>query len=77
MKTHDTFNILSNTRIRVRVMLALVGIVAAIFCLLTLIGEVHPTANTKLLPSSEIMPVSFSGDFNTITIVSVLWPFQQ
>ena len=71
-----------NTRARVRLALTLVGIVAAIICLFTLLYEVRSAASgvatvSQLIEALEIVPADFSDEITNMSVVSARWPFSS
>jgi hypothetical protein len=79
---HNTHIIqkMSNTRARVRLALTLVGIVAAIICLFTLLYEVRSPSNvatvSQLIGASKIVRADFSVEITNVSVVSAIWPFR-
>lgn len=75
MKTLHNSNII-DTRGWIRLILAFIGIVAAVICLFTLLSEVQVTSNLsapQLLETSQIVPANFSiKSINSPLLSSIL-----
>lgn len=77
MKTLHNSNVI-DTRGWVRLVLAFVGVVAAIICLFTLLSDVHATANLsapQLFETTQIVPSDFAFKISNSAVVSSIWPF--
>lgn len=78
MKTSHNSNII-DTRGWVRLILAFIGIVAAVICLFTLLSDIQVTANLsvpQLLETSQIVSSNLSFKIINSPLLSSIWPFR-